>query len=108
MGERVTSGSACVSEQDIRNWFARIHEYFKQKGLLEVRNDLSRIFNSDESGFQICPSTGKVFATKGSKNVYEIERGTAKENITVLITFSADGKVCVPMVVYPYQRFLKK
>nr|CAI5848326.1 unnamed protein product [Callosobruchus analis] len=90
--EGVTSGSACVSEQDIKNWFTSIHEYFKQKGLIEVLNDPSRIFNSDESGFQICPSTGKVFAMKGSKNVYAIERGSAKENITVLFTFSADGK----------------
>nr|CAH7761453.1 unnamed protein product [Callosobruchus chinensis] len=106
--EGVTSASACVSEQDIRNWFTNIREYIKQKGLQEVLEDSSRIFNSDESGFQICPSTGKVFAMKGSKNVYSVERSSAKENITVLFTFSADGTICVPMVVYPYQRIPEK
>nr|CAH7743641.1 unnamed protein product [Callosobruchus chinensis] len=106
--EGVTSASACVSEQDIRNWFTNIREYIKQKGLQEVLEDPSRIFNSDESGFQICPSTGKVFAMKGSKNVYSVERSSAKENITVLFTFSADGTICVPMVVYPNQRFPEK
>nr|CAH7753587.1 unnamed protein product [Callosobruchus chinensis] len=106
--EGVTSASACVSEQDIRNWFTNIREYIKQKSLQKVLEDSSRIFNSDESGFQICPSTGKVFAMKGSKNVYSVERSSAKENITVLFTFSADGTICVPMVVYPYQRIPEK
>nr|CAH7753589.1 unnamed protein product [Callosobruchus chinensis] len=45
---------------------------------------------------------------KGSKNVYSVERSSAKENITVLFTFSADGTICVPMVVYPYQRIPEK
>jgi len=30
-------------------------------------DDPSRIFNGDETGFQICPSTGRVLAEKGAK-----------------------------------------
>ncbi|XP_050500978.1 uncharacterized protein LOC126880945 [Diabrotica virgifera virgifera] len=106
--EGVTAASACVSERDIKNWFKNIETYVKEKHLEEVLTDPSRIFNGDESGFQICPSTGKVFAMKGSKNVYNVEKSCSKENVTVMFTFSADGKICVPMVIYPYQRIPEK
>lgn len=74
----------------------------------DVITDPVRVFNGDESGFQICPSTGKVFAEKGSKNVYTVDKGDSKENITVMFTFSANGDTCVPMVIYPYQRIPEK
>lgn len=49
-----------------------------------------RLFNGDES----CPKTGKVLAPKGWKNLDIIKKGNEKENITVLICFSASGKIC--------------
>jgi len=55
-------------------------------------DDPSRIFNGDESGFQICSSTGCVLAEKGAKNEYSIDEGSCKENITVMFSFSANGK----------------
>jgi len=55
-------------------------------------DDPSRIFNGDETGFQICPSTGSVLAEKGAKNVYSIDEGSSTENITVMFSFSANGK----------------
>ncbi|CAH2001405.1 unnamed protein product [Acanthoscelides obtectus] len=106
--EGVTSSSACISEQDIRNWFVNIYDYLKQTNLEDVLKDPSRIFNADESGFEICPSTGKVFAAKGTRNVYSVERGSSKENISVLFTFSSDGTTCVPIEVFPYQRIREK
>lgn len=64
----------------------------------------SRIFNGDESGFSVCPKSGKVLAPKFYKNLHNIKLGQEKDNITVLITFSADGKVAPPLVVFPYVR----
>lgn len=48
--------------------------------------------------------SGKVFAEKGDKNIYIIDKGKAKENMTVLFTISADGQMVLPTIVYPYQR----
>ncbi|KAG5866324.1 hypothetical protein JTB14_010793 [Gonioctena quinquepunctata] len=66
--EGVTSASSCVSEADIRKWFADIQEYLIEEDLLDVISDSSRVFN--ETGFHIhmstCPSTGKVFAKRGA------------------------------------------
>ena len=102
--EAVTAASSCVSEENIKKWFDEVKEYIIDNNLEEVMNDPSRIFNGDETGFQICPSTGRVLAEKGSKNVYSIDEGPSKENITVMFSFSANGKKCCPVIVYHYKR----
>jgi hypothetical protein len=102
--EGVTRASACVTEADIRKWFSEIKAYLTEKGLLNVMNDPSRVYNADETGFLTCPATGRVLAPKGDKNVYSVEQGNTKESITVLYTFSAEGKVCPPVIVFPYKR----
>jgi hypothetical protein len=51
----------------------------KDNNLEEVMNDPSRIFNGDETGFQICPSTGRVLSEKGAKNVYSIDEGSSRK-----------------------------
>jgi predicted rRNA methylase YqxC with S4 and FtsJ domains len=56
--------------------------------LEEVLDDPSRIFNGDETGFQICPSTGSVLAQKGAKNVYSIDTGSSKEKYNCNSTLS--------------------
>nr|XP_053614254.1 uncharacterized protein LOC128677433 [Plodia interpunctella] len=106
--EGVTQSSACVSEKDIRKWFEEIRQYLTEVGLFDILNEASRIFNGDESGFQLCPKTGKVLAIKGTKNVYNIDSNNSKECITVMFTFSASGETCPPMVVYKYQRIPQK
>ena len=85
--EAVTAASSCVSE---------------------VMDDPSRIFNGDKTRFQIYPSTGRVLAQKGAKNVFSIDKGSSKENITVMFSFSANGKKCCPMIVYPCKRIPEK
>lgn len=106
--EGVTNASSCVSEQDIRKWFSEINQYFVEHGLADVLKDPTRIFNADETGFNICPKSGKVLAEKGSRNVNQIEKTPAKENITVMLTFSTSSHVCYPMIIYPYKRIPDK
>jgi hypothetical protein len=101
--EAVTAASSCVSEENIRKWFDEVQEYIRENNLEEVTEDPSRIFNGDETGFQLCPSTVPILAEKGTKNVYSIDEGSSKENINVMFSFSANGKKCCPMIVYPYK-----
>ena len=95
MREAVTAASSCVSEQNIRKWFDEVQEYITVNNLEEIMDDPSRIFNGDETGFQICPSTGRVLAEKESKFVYSIDEGSSKENITVMFSFSVLSNDCV-------------
>ncbi|XP_050309028.1 uncharacterized protein LOC126745298 [Anthonomus grandis grandis] len=66
--------------------------------------DPSRIFNGDETNFYYGPKLGQVVALKGSKNVYEVDMGGVKQNLTVMFTFSASGTITPPMIIFPNKR----
>lgn len=102
--EAITNASACVSENDIKKWFSSIEIYLKEENLFYILEHPDRIFNGDETAFIMCPKNKKVLAARGAKNVYEIDRGSAKANITVMFTFSASGEITPPMIIYPYTR----
>jgi hypothetical protein len=100
--EAVTSASGNVAEADIRKWFSQIEDYFEEKQYTDILKDPTRIFNDDETAFQLCPKIGKVLTPKGAKNIYEIDQAAAKSNITVMFTFAASGNLTPPMLIYPY------
>jgi len=66
------------------------------------------MISGDETVFQICPSSGSVLAEKEEKNVNSIGKRSSKENITVMFSFSTNGKKCCPVIVYPYKRIPEK
>lgn len=51
---------AQVTEEPIRLWFREVEEYLDKIHKKDILNDPKRIFNGDESGFALCPKTGKV------------------------------------------------
>ncbi|KAI4464223.1 hypothetical protein MML48_3g00003013 [Holotrichia oblita] len=102
--EAVTSASSVVSEADIRKWFSSVEEYLKSKNQDHILKNPTRVFNGDETCFYLCPKNFKVIAPRGARNVYEVDSGQAKMNITVMFTFSANDQVTNPMLIYPYKR----
>lgn len=72
--------------------------------LLDVVNDAKRVFNTDESGFLLCPKGDHVLVRKGSKMVFNFVMNDDKECLTALIGGNAAGDLMPPRVVYPYQR----
>lgn len=100
--ESVDKSRGKLTKEYIQSWFRELEIYLESIDATDVLNDPTRVFNADESGFSLCPKTGKVLAPKGYKKLYEVKKGSEKENVTVLVTFSADGKICPPCVVYPY------
>ncbi|XP_072395154.1 uncharacterized protein [Diabrotica undecimpunctata] len=101
--EGVTSVSSNINQRDITKWFDNIKSYLNKKGLPDLLQDPTRIFNGDETCFYLCPKNKKVLAIKGSRNVYEIEHNP-KVNLTVMFTFSAIGNILPPMIIYPHKR----
>jgi hypothetical protein len=71
---------------------------------LDILQEPTTIFNSDKPSFHFCPEAGKVLKCKGDKNAYEIDRGLAKVSVTGMLTFSACGMMCPPVLIYPYER----
>ncbi|KAI4460112.1 helix-turn-helix psq domain [Holotrichia oblita] len=82
--EAVTAASANIFEDDIKKWFLQIEQYLQEKSYFDILQDPERVFNGDETNLQLCPKLGKVVAPKGATNVYEVDKGLAKSNVTCL------------------------
>lgn len=106
--EAITTASSKISEADIRKWFSEIDSYLKDKGFDDILNFPERVFNGDETNFQLNPQNQKVLAPRGAKNVYEIDGAQAKTSLTVLFCFSASGVTTAPLIIYPYKRLPKE
>ncbi|CAG4943535.1 unnamed protein product [Colias eurytheme] len=100
--ESINKARAQVSEESIRNWFCGLETYLEEINQKDILNRPSSIFNGDESGFALCPKTGKVLGPRGYRSLYQVKQGNEKDNLTVLVTFNANGDVCPPCVVFPY------
>ena len=87
--------------QILDRWFAEFEQFLLQHDLLDKP---FRIWNCDESGFPLCPKSGKVLALQGARNVYHLT-GNSKEQITTLCCISAAGGIIPPMHVFPGERF---
>lgn len=102
--EGVTKASANVTESDIRKWFKEVSEILREEEVADILSDPRRILNGDEACFYLDPTIDKVIARRGERNVYKIDQGPAKKNITVMFTCSAEGVMFPPMVLLPYKK----
>lgn len=105
--EFVTNASAKVSPADIISWFNNIEEYLTSRDFLDILQDPNRIINGDETSFQLNPKNKTVFALRGSRNVYDVERTSSKVNITTMFSFFASGETIPPTIIYPYKTIPK-
>lgn len=49
----------------------------------------------------VCPKMKNVLALCGARNVYKVESGNSKLNLTVLFTFSASGVTTPLRIAFP-------
>ena len=98
---------AVWTPEKVKQWFDGYRAYITD----EVKDpslfyDQTRIYNADESGFSLCPRSGKVVAQKASSNVYNFT-SSDKTQITVFACMSGSGHILPSMIAYPGQRFLQ-
>lgn len=105
--EPLGKARAAVTQDRIHQWFDEVMQYFREEGLADILLDPSRIFNADEAGFALCPKSGKVLGPTQSNEDFYVRVNKEKEQITVMGTFSADGKVVPPMIIFPYKKMPK-
>lgn len=97
---------AILSKETIGEWFARLEENLKENGAADIVEQPSRIYNCDESGFQLAGKHQKVLAMTGQKNVCQLANGD-KTQITVMATIGADGSYLPPMIIFPGVKLAK-
>ena len=91
----------CCTPEAIQAWDAEFDQFLQIHG---VKDNPQGIWNADEAGFPLSPTTGKVLALRNAKNVYAIS-GDSKEQITTLCVANAAGIVLPPMHIFPGVRF---
>ena len=96
-----TSRASACSEEVLEKWYVKFEQFLSIHGL---EDQPSKIWNCDESGFSLCPKSGKVLAPVGIKSVYSTV-GPQKLQITTLVAIGADGSVIPPMHIFPGERF---
>jgi hypothetical protein len=101
--EKLSKAAVCVTESNIRNWFDIIEKWLIENNLSYLLNESDRIYNADETGFEINPCEGSVIVPKGQKHV-SVASTTGKEQITVMYTICANGWAVNPFIVYAGKR----
>uniref|UniRef100_A0ABD2W6Y2 HTH CENPB-type domain-containing protein n=1 Tax=Trichogramma kaykai TaxID=54128 RepID=A0ABD2W6Y2_9HYME len=96
--EGISKGRSVVTEESIRRWFKDLKKFLEENDCVNILKSSSRIFNGDETAFQLCPDTGKIIGPKEWKNIYEVKNGNEKEILTVLIFITASGQMAPPMI----------
>ncbi|RVE53659.1 hypothetical protein evm_001800 [Chilo suppressalis] len=105
IAETVISVSANVSEEDTKRWFHNFEFCPKENNYFNIYQNPSRVFNGDESNFQLYPKSGKIISLRGERDVYEVDHAAAKTVFIVLFTFCANGDITPPLVLFPNKRF---
>jgi hypothetical protein len=94
---------ARIQPAQVSKWFDDFHNYVNNIDA-QLLQDPSRIYNADESGFSLCPKSGRVIAPKGTPTVYNFT-SSDKTQLTLLACASATAHYIKPMLVFPGQRF---
>jgi len=104
--ESICRGRGSLTEGCIRGWFGDAKKFFSEKNCEYILTSPTKQYNGDETGFQLDPKSGKVLAPVGE--VLYTESGGLKEQVSVLITTRADGKLMTSGIIYPYKRAVPK
>ena len=91
----------CCTRDTLSKWYSDFRQFLEVNS---IRNDAQHFWNADESGFSLCPKTGKVLAQKGASDVYSLTC-SGKDQITTLCAGSASGALIPPMHIFAGQRF---
>jgi DDE superfamily endonuclease len=84
-----------ANETVIRNHFEKLAETVRYHSLTA-----DRVWNFDETGFQISSRLEKVLAEKNSRQVHKRRPGDSQDHVTLVPTISAAGTYIPPLFIY--------
>ena len=94
---------AVLSSYKLDKWFRELHDYLETEHATSVLDTPSRIWNADESGFPLGPTSAKTLGPKNQHHRYQFGANT-KQSLTTIVAGSASGVFVPPMIVYPGTR----
>ena len=82
----------------VDHWFFECLQPVLDK--LQLQDKPQCIFNVDESGFPLSGRPAHIICKRGTKSPQTIIGGSGRENITIQVCVSADGKLLPPYIIY--------
>ena len=105
--EMLTGGRAVVTEAAIRKWFHDIQVYIvEEEEAADLLQAPEQILNFDESNFLLARKKGNVLGPVNYKSFLQTSNENDKEGLTVLMGYSAAGKMAPPMIIYAYKQHI--
>ena len=95
------SRARCCTLEKLQQWFVGFEQFLITH---DLKNKSAQIWNTDEAGFSLCPTTGKIIAMRNARSVYGIT-SDSKEQIATLCAVNAAGDVIPPMHIFAGERF---
>ena len=92
------SRANALSPRKVNGFFDDVYKPVYDQHGLEVKPWL--LWNVDETGFQSCRATRKVYVGKNQRNAYSREGNSGKTSFTVLACGNAAGQYLPPFIVY--------
>lgn len=99
--EYVNRARGSVTEAKIKSWFKEVYELLGENA--RVLEDPNRVFNMDETCFNLAPKGELIIGERG-KNVYDEHTNSDKENVTTLFGTNALGKWAPCLSIFKYER----
>ena len=79
----------------------------KEEEAADLLQAPEQIFNFDESNFLLTRKKGNVLGPVNYKSFLQTSNENDKEVLTVLMGYSAAGKMAPPMIIYAYKHIRK-
>ena len=105
---QISKGRAVISPADIKLWFADISSFLDGRpDLLAALQDPRRIFNQDETAWELGVGAQWVLAAVNTKQVFSVTSCT-REHVTMSFTMNAAGEMVPPRAVFAGVRNMAK
>lgn len=89
----------------VKDWFVDIKTLLNGEEEIDITwEDPQHRFKTDETGFLLCPKSGRVACTKGISNVYQFIT-CGKSQLTVMACIYTSMTLSRPMIVFAGQQF---
>ena len=93
--------ASATTPEVLDHWYSNFEKFLL---LHNLHNCPSQIWNCDESGFSLCPKSGRVLASQGVRYVHHVS-SSSRLQITTLVCASAAGSTIPPMHIFAGERF---
>lgn len=100
--EYLSSARAAATLQKIENWFKKVEPLLDEEDM-KIFGDCERVYNVDESTFFL-NDNGKIVLAERGEHVYEKNKNSDCENLTVSVCANAAGEFAPSLVVYACER----